>query len=178
MLGVDGTGLFNANWMQPGSGVIYVLPYMAAAVIPRKGDTFVRLWRALGLRTYRMDVTSRNDTVVTSPLKWCATCVYNSSLHVPRGAVNRALVPGSALGGAPCAASLPNAFSCVLSQDSRLSPSRTARLARTVAAEIATSTSVGPNATVATPPVANKQHKTNRSSAARLRGGKRRASGK
>ena len=142
MLGMDGTGLFNANWMQPGSVVVYVLPYMAATVLPSKGDNFVRLWRALGLRTFRMDVTSRNDTVVTSRLKWCVRCLQNGSLHVPPGAVNRALVPS----WSGCAASRSSAFGCVLSQDSRLSLPRTARIVRAAAAEIATSS--GPNPTL------------------------------
>ena len=141
MLGADGTGLFNANWMQPGSAVVYVMPYLAASALPHKGENFVRLWRALGLHVFRVDVSRPNDTVVRSRLPWCAPCVLNGSLRVLRG-TEHGRASGSAPSDAPCVVTRSRAFGCILSQDFRLSPRRMARLARQVANTISVGTAM------------------------------------
>lgn len=46
MIGMDGTSLHNGNWLQPGAAVVYALPFGAAALLPQKGDNFVRMWTA------------------------------------------------------------------------------------------------------------------------------------
>ena len=63
MIGMDGTGLHNANWLQPGAAVVYALPFGTDVLIPTKGDNFVRMWNALGVRSFRIDVTNRSDSV-------------------------------------------------------------------------------------------------------------------
>ena len=114
MIGMDGTGLHNGNWMQPNAAVVYILPYGANPLLPTKGDNFVRMWKALGIRPFRVDVTNRSDTVhprgAATPA--CVRCMK----QLARGGKGRALVgacenPGN---------QVTKWYGCVLNQDQRV----------------------------------------------------------
>lgn len=62
MIGVDGTGLFNGNFMPPGSYVVRVKPYALDVLIPGKSGNFKRIWEALGLRQLEWTATQLNQT--------------------------------------------------------------------------------------------------------------------
>lgn len=49
MNGVDGTGLFNGNFMPTGSYVLRIKPYALDILIPGKSGNFKLIWRALGI---------------------------------------------------------------------------------------------------------------------------------
>ena len=49
LIGVDGTGLFNANFMPEGSTVIRIKPYMLDRLLPGKSRNFEAIWKALGI---------------------------------------------------------------------------------------------------------------------------------
>ncbi len=64
LIGVDGTGLFNANFMSEGSTVIRIKPYMLDRLLPGKSDNFIAIWEALGIRHLEW---SSNDISTTTP---------------------------------------------------------------------------------------------------------------
>ena len=75
MMGMDGTGLFHACYMRPGSSVVVVMPFGAAVLLRTKGANFVRLWRASGLRVTRIDVRHSNQTRLLSSIPRCRECM-------------------------------------------------------------------------------------------------------
>ena len=50
LIGVEGTGLFNANYMSEGSTVIRIKPYMLDHLVPGTGKNLEVIWDALGIR--------------------------------------------------------------------------------------------------------------------------------
>ena len=58
LIGVDGTGLFNGNFMPEGSTVIRIKPYMLDRLLPGKSGNFKAIWQALGIRN--LDWSSNN----------------------------------------------------------------------------------------------------------------------
>ena len=114
MIGMDGTGLHNGNWLKPNAAVVYILPYGANVLLPAKGDNFVRMWKALGIRPFRVDVTNRSDTVhprgAATPA--CVHCMN----QLARGGKGRALVAACENPGNQ----VTKWYGCVLNQDQRL----------------------------------------------------------
>ena len=58
LIGVDGSGLFNANFLRKGSFVVRILPYGMEKYLPLKGYNFIRSWDALGV--YHKDLYTTN----------------------------------------------------------------------------------------------------------------------
>lgn len=58
VVGMDGTDLFNANWMQPHSALVRIFPYKARDVFSNKGDNFKSIWQALDIHV--VDITIDN----------------------------------------------------------------------------------------------------------------------
>jgi hypothetical protein len=75
MVGIEGTGLFHACYMQPRSTVVVVMPFGTPVLLRNKGTNFVRLWRASRLRVKRIDVLRARDTVQHDPTPRCLACM-------------------------------------------------------------------------------------------------------
>lgn len=58
LIGVDGTGLFNGNFMPEGSTVIRIKPYMLDRLVPGKSSNFKVIWQALGIRNLEWGSTN------------------------------------------------------------------------------------------------------------------------
>ena len=114
MIGMDGTGLHNGNWMQPNAAVVHVLPFGANALLPGKGDNFVRMWLALGIRPFRVDIVNRSDAMhprgTATPA--CVRCMN----QLAKGGKGRALV-GACENPSK---QVTKWYGCVLNQDQRL----------------------------------------------------------
>ena len=133
MFGMDGTGLFNANFMRPGCTVAHVFPFGTRELLPDKSSNFVRLWQALGLRVRRLDVTqatlhSRRRNATRS----CQACMHILHTRQRRAGGNRDVIVNDAVAtrataASPCAHLAPKQVGnywmyCVLGQDTRLPP--------------------------------------------------------
>ena len=71
MVGVDGSGLFNANFMRKGSFVVRILPYGMDKYLPNKGFNFIRSWNALGVHHRDLHTTNARHPYTASSHVCC-----------------------------------------------------------------------------------------------------------
>lgn len=69
LIGVDGTGLFNANFMSEGSVVVRIKPYMLDTLVPNKSNNFKVIWRALGIQQLEWSSNRTSTTTPSVPLQ-------------------------------------------------------------------------------------------------------------
>jgi hypothetical protein len=69
MIGVDGTGLFNGNFMPTGSYVLRIKPYALDILIPGKSGNFKRIWQALGIQQLEWGAKYLNQTTPSTGAK-------------------------------------------------------------------------------------------------------------
>jgi len=116
--------------------VLDLLPYGTDAAAPEKARNFVRLWRAVGLRVVLIGLRDASRTRVALRAPWCGWCLRNRSLAIAPQGVERGLAPllvRRRRQRAPCVRTLSDVYSCVLTQDSLVSPQLAGALARDAA---------------------------------------------
>uniref|UniRef100_A0A7S0Z7V3 Glycosyltransferase 61 catalytic domain-containing protein n=1 Tax=Ostreococcus mediterraneus TaxID=1486918 RepID=A0A7S0Z7V3_9CHLO len=69
IIGVDGTGLFNGNFMPEGSTVIRIKPYMLDRLIPGRSRNFEVIWQTLGIRYLAWSSNNTSTTRARVSLK-------------------------------------------------------------------------------------------------------------
>ena len=123
MVGIDGTGLANANWMRNGSTVIDLIPFGNARARPRLASNFHRMWAALGIRVISSHAT-RNETVlrpqlhVHRVLPHCRECLLSGRLRGSR----------KPSGDDPCELRPGQLMWCLDMQDTRVDVERVVQL--------------------------------------------------
>ena len=62
LIGVEGTGMFNGNYMSEGSTVIRIKPYMLDHLMPGTGRNHEVIWEALGIQYFVWSSKDINTT--------------------------------------------------------------------------------------------------------------------
>ena len=94
MMGIDGSGLSNANWMRAGAVVIDVVPYFNRFSRPALSSNFRRMWGLLGLHVITAHAM-RNETQLPRSadvlMPWCRGCLFSGRLKSARSSQERTL---------------------------------------------------------------------------------------
>ena len=84
LMGVDGTGLSNGNWLRAGSSVIDIMPYFNAVARPDLSSNFRRMWAAVGVHVQTEHARANESTLPTlvdKLMPWCRRCLVSGRLR-------------------------------------------------------------------------------------------------
>lgn len=125
LMGVDGSGLANGNWLRNGSFVIDLVPYLNAVVRPDLSNNFRRMWHMLGVQVLTSHATRVETDLpeyVDRLIPWCRRCLFSGALRTTKGVTSTS----------KCEVSLGQAMWCLDMQDTNVSLARALSLVRTV----------------------------------------------
>ena len=125
LMGIDGTGLANGNWMRAGSTVVVLVPYGNKRARPNLSENFRGMWDAVGVHSVFSHATVHETRLphggmVERALPSCRRCLFSEQLRSNPKPTQ------------PCEFTSGNVMWCLDSQDTVVSLSRATDLVRAV----------------------------------------------